>query len=60
GSYTRAWWGAQDWIPRATIEAEDDGAVLSFVNSSAGTSRPTAGRRTELRPLGPHLFQPLL
>ncbi|MBM9506610.1 LysR family transcriptional regulator [Actinacidiphila acididurans] len=32
GSYTRAWWAAQDWIPRATIEAEDDGAVLSLVS----------------------------
>ncbi|MFD9095771.1 LysR family transcriptional regulator [Streptomyces collinus] len=36
GSYTRAWWGAQDWIPRATIEAEDDGAVLSLVSAGHG------------------------
>jgi DNA-binding transcriptional LysR family regulator len=36
GSYTRAWWGAQDWIPRATIEAEDDGAVLSLVSGGHG------------------------
>lgn len=36
GSYTRAWWDAQDWIPRATIEAEDDGAVLSLVSGGHG------------------------
>ncbi|MFD5316193.1 LysR family transcriptional regulator [Streptomyces sp. NPDC127098] len=36
GSYTRAWWAAQDWIPRATVEAEDDGAVLSLVSGGHG------------------------
>jgi DNA-binding transcriptional LysR family regulator len=36
GSYTRAWWAAQDWIPEATVEAEDDGAVLSLVSSGHG------------------------
>ncbi|MFE5207360.1 LysR family transcriptional regulator [Streptomyces sp. NPDC056600] len=36
GSYTRGWWAAQDWIPEATVEAEDDGAVLSLVSSGHG------------------------
>ncbi|CAM5494171.1 transcriptional regulator [Streptomyces xanthochromogenes] len=36
GSYTRRWWAAQDWIPKATIEAEDDGAVLSLVSGGHG------------------------
>ncbi|MFD8371047.1 LysR family transcriptional regulator [Streptomyces sp. NPDC059688] len=36
GSYTRDWWAAQDWIPRATVEAEDDGAVLSLVSGGHG------------------------
>ncbi|GAB2582437.1 LysR family transcriptional regulator [Streptomyces capparidis] len=36
GSYTREWWAAQDWIPRATVEAEDDGAVLSLVGAGHG------------------------
>ncbi|WP_330454014.1 MULTISPECIES: LysR family transcriptional regulator [unclassified Streptomyces] len=35
-SYTREWWAAQDWIPRATVEAEDDGAVLSMVSAGLG------------------------
>ncbi|WP_442811036.1 LysR family transcriptional regulator [Streptomyces sp. NBC_01217] len=35
-SYTRDWWAAQEWIPRATIEAEDDGAVLSMVSRGLG------------------------
>ncbi|MFB8087589.1 LysR family transcriptional regulator [Streptomyces sp. NPDC055992] len=35
-SYTRQWWAAQDWIPRATVEAEDDGAVLSMVSAGLG------------------------
>lgn len=35
-SYTRAWWAAQDWIPKATVEAEDDGAVLSLVSAGHG------------------------
>ncbi|MFF3890030.1 LysR family transcriptional regulator [Streptomyces sp. NPDC001914] len=36
GSYTRDWWAAQDWIPAATVEAEDDGAVLSLVSAGHG------------------------
>ncbi|MFD8816956.1 LysR family transcriptional regulator [Streptomyces sp. NPDC059627] len=36
GSYTRGWWAAQDWIPRATVEAEDDGAVLTLVSGGHG------------------------
>ncbi|TQE35975.1 LysR family transcriptional regulator [Streptomyces ipomoeae] len=36
GSYTRDWWAAQDWIPEATVEAEDDGAVLSLVSGGHG------------------------
>ncbi|MCX5143109.1 MULTISPECIES: LysR family transcriptional regulator [unclassified Streptomyces] len=35
-SYTRDWWSAQDWIPHATMEAEDDGAVLSMVSRGLG------------------------
>ncbi|WP_141207102.1 LysR family transcriptional regulator [Streptomyces griseorubiginosus] len=35
-SATRAWWAAQDWIPAATVRAEDDGAVLSMVGSGLG------------------------
>ncbi|WP_019068672.1 LysR family transcriptional regulator [Streptomyces hokutonensis] len=35
-SHTRAWWAAQDWIPAATVRAEDDGAVLSMVSSGFG------------------------
>ncbi|MFJ2651682.1 LysR family transcriptional regulator [Streptomyces sp. NPDC087420] len=35
-SYTKDWWAAQEWIPRATVEAEDDGAVLSMVSSGLG------------------------
>ncbi|MGW2349715.1 LysR family transcriptional regulator [Actinacidiphila glaucinigra] len=36
GSYTREWWAAQDWIPKATVEAGDDGAVLSLVSGGHG------------------------
>jgi DNA-binding transcriptional LysR family regulator len=36
GSYTRAWWAGQDWIPRATVLTEDDGAVLSMVANGHG------------------------
>ncbi|MFE1953630.1 LysR family transcriptional regulator [Streptomyces sp. NPDC059524] len=36
GSYTRDWWAAQDWIPRATVRAEDDGTVLSMVGTGLG------------------------
>lgn len=35
-SYTREWWAGQDWLPAATVEAEDDGAVLSMVSSGFG------------------------
>ncbi|MEY9846306.1 DNA-binding transcriptional LysR family regulator [Streptacidiphilus sp. BW17] len=59
GSYTRAWWGAQDWIPRATIEAEDDGAVLSLVGGGHGMaimpalSLVEASGSIEITDLGP-------
>ncbi|MEU2396087.1 LysR family transcriptional regulator [Streptomyces sp. NPDC007369] len=36
GSYTRAWWRAQDWIPCATVKAEDDGMVLTMVGRGLG------------------------
>ncbi|MBQ0864202.1 LysR family transcriptional regulator [Streptomyces sp. B15] len=36
GSYTRRWWAGQDWIPKATVLAEDDGAVLSMVSRGLG------------------------
>ncbi|MDQ1040543.1 DNA-binding transcriptional LysR family regulator [Streptomyces sp. V3I8] len=36
GSYTRQWWARQDWIPKATVLAEDDGAVLSMVSRGLG------------------------
>nr|WTB36309.1 LysR family transcriptional regulator [Streptomyces sp. NBC_00830] len=35
-SYTRDWWAAQEWIPAATVEVEDDGAVLSMVSRGLG------------------------
>ncbi|MCP3816783.1 LysR family transcriptional regulator [Streptomyces sp. A3M-1-3] len=35
-SYTRRWWAEQDWLPRATVEAEDDGVVLSMVERGLG------------------------
>ncbi|MFJ9825472.1 LysR family transcriptional regulator [Streptomyces sp. NPDC101160] len=35
-SYTREWWAAQEWLPPATVEAEDDGAVLSMVSTGFG------------------------
>lgn len=42
GSYTRAWWRAQDWIPRATVKAEDDAMVLTMVGrGSAWRSCPS-------------------
>ncbi|WP_335978343.1 LysR family transcriptional regulator [Streptomyces sp. CA2R106] len=59
GSYTRSWWAAQDWIPRATVEAEDDGAVLALVGAGHGmaimpalslTAAPAALRTTDLGP----------
>ncbi|MCX5375657.1 LysR family transcriptional regulator [Streptomyces sp. NBC_00091] len=36
GSYTRTWWRAQDWIPRATVKAEDDAMVLTMVGRGLG------------------------
>lgn len=36
GSSTRSWWAAQDWIPRATVKAEDDGMVLTMVGRGLG------------------------
>ncbi|MFJ9341693.1 LysR family transcriptional regulator [Streptomyces sp. NPDC101733] len=36
GSYTREWWRAQDWIPRATVKAEDDAMVLTMVGRGLG------------------------
>ncbi|MEV7419034.1 LysR family transcriptional regulator [Streptomyces sp. NPDC089919] len=36
GSYTRAWWRRQDWIPAATVRAEDDGMVLAMVERGLG------------------------
>ncbi|NSC23433.1 LysR family transcriptional regulator [Streptomyces albus subsp. chlorinus] len=38
GSYTRDWWARQDWIPPATILAEDDTVVLSMVSQGMGMS----------------------
>jgi len=58
-SYTRTWWAAQDWIPTATVRAEDDGAVLSMVSSGLGMaimpalSLTRAPLSTEITDLGP-------
>ncbi|MFD9323627.1 LysR family transcriptional regulator [Streptomyces sp. NPDC060053] len=58
-SSTRAWWAAQDWIPAATVRAEDDGAVLSMVSSGLGMaimpalSLTRAPFGTEITDLGP-------
>ncbi|WP_030808383.1 LysR family transcriptional regulator [Streptomyces sp. NRRL F-2799] len=63
GSYTRDWWAAQDWIPAATVRAEDDGAVLSMVGSGLGmaimpalslTTVPPSVAVTDLGPGRPH------
>ncbi|MEW1696700.1 LysR family transcriptional regulator [Streptomyces sp. NPDC093249] len=35
-SYTRDWWAGQEWLPPATVEAEDDGTVLSMVSTGFG------------------------
>ncbi|MER5891274.1 LysR family transcriptional regulator [Streptomyces sp. NPDC001941] len=35
-SYTREWWKRQDWLPSATVETQDDGAVLSLVAGGFG------------------------
>ncbi|MEU6476541.1 LysR family transcriptional regulator [Streptomyces sp. NPDC047017] len=59
GSYTRDWWAAQDWIPTATVEAEDDGAVLSLVSAGHGMaimpalSLAGAPDSVGISPLGP-------
>ncbi|MER5410448.1 LysR family transcriptional regulator [Streptomyces sp. NPDC002769] len=59
GSYTRRWWAAQDWIPKATVEAEDDGAVLSLVSGGHGMaimpalSLVGAPNSVEITDLGP-------
>ncbi|MET9907040.1 LysR family transcriptional regulator [Streptomyces sp. NPDC006476] len=62
GSYTRDWWTAQDWIPEATVVAEDDGAVLSLVSAGHGmaimpalslSGAPDSVRITELGPTRP-------
>ncbi|MGW7099089.1 LysR family transcriptional regulator [Streptomyces sp. NPDC054838] len=59
GSCTRAWWEAQDWIPRATVKAEDDGMVLTMVGRGLGMailpelSLREAGGTVEVTDLGP-------
>jgi DNA-binding transcriptional LysR family regulator len=62
GSYTHDWWRAQDWIPQATVEAEDDGAVLSLVSGGHGmaimpalslTGAPDSVEVTDLGPQRP-------
>ncbi|WP_328300978.1 LysR family transcriptional regulator [Streptomyces sp. NBC_00435] len=59
GSYTRAWWQEQDWIPRATVKAEDDGMVLTMVGRGLGMailpelSLREAGEAVEITDLGP-------
>lgn len=35
-SYTRDWWAGQEWLPPATVQAEDDGAVLAMVSTGYG------------------------
>lgn len=58
-SYTRSWWAAQSWLPRATVEAEDDGAVLAMVAGGLGMavmprlSLTTAPDTVEITDLGP-------
>ncbi|MEV6951607.1 LysR family transcriptional regulator [Streptomyces sp. NPDC051183] len=59
GSYTRAWWLAQDWIPRATVKAEDDAMVLTMVGRGLGMaimpelSLREAAETVEITGLGP-------
>ncbi|WP_208948743.1 LysR family transcriptional regulator [Streptomyces subrutilus] len=59
GSYTRAWWREQDWIPRATVKAEDDGMVLTMVGRGLGMailpelSLREAGEAVQITDLGP-------
>ncbi|MEU7095984.1 LysR family transcriptional regulator [Kitasatospora aureofaciens] len=35
-SYTRDWWQRQDWLPPATVDAEDDTVALSLVAQGLG------------------------
>ncbi|MGW1998440.1 LysR family transcriptional regulator [Embleya sp. NPDC001921] len=49
-SYTREWWASQDWIPRATVEAEDDGAVLAMVAGGFGMAIMPALSLTDAPP----------
>ncbi|MER5773898.1 LysR family transcriptional regulator [Streptomyces sp. NPDC002039] len=59
GSYTRSWWRAQDWIPRATVKAEDDAMVLTMVGRGLGMailpelSLSEATDAVEITDLGP-------
>ncbi|MFG2748745.1 LysR family transcriptional regulator [Streptomyces xanthophaeus] len=59
GSYTRDWWRSQDWIPRATVKAEDDAMVLTMVGRGLGMaimpelSLREAGDAVEITGLGP-------
>ncbi|MFD4242511.1 LysR family transcriptional regulator [Streptomyces sp. NPDC058525] len=59
GSYTRDWWREQDWIPRATVKAEDDGMVLTMVGRGLGMailpelSLREAGEAVQITDLGP-------
>lgn len=61
-SYTREWWAGQEWLPPATVEAEDDGAVLSMVSTGFGMAvmpelslvgAPPSVRITDLGPERP-------
>ncbi|MBC9711568.1 LysR family transcriptional regulator [Streptomyces sp. TRM66268-LWL] len=58
-SSTRDWWAAQEWIPRASMETEDDGAVLAMVSAGHGMaimpalSLTGAPPTVEIRDLGP-------
>ncbi|APE24092.1 MULTISPECIES: LysR family transcriptional regulator [Streptomyces] len=58
-SYTRAWWAGQEWLPPATVQAEDDGAVLSMVSTGFGMavmpelSLVGASPSVEITDLGP-------
>ncbi|WP_435853492.1 LysR family transcriptional regulator [Streptomyces murinus] len=63
GSHTRDWWAAQNWLPPATVRAEDDGAVLSMVGSGLGmavmpalslTGAPPSVEITDLGPDRPY------
>ncbi|MFD6873011.1 MULTISPECIES: LysR family transcriptional regulator [unclassified Streptomyces] len=59
GSYTRDWWRSQDWIPSATVKAEDDAMVLTMVGRGLGMailpelSLREATEAVQIAPLGP-------